>query len=160
MTRITPEQYDQIKDVLPVQRGNVRIPNITFLNAIFHITESGCKWRQMPKEFGDWHTIYVRMQRWADKKVWPQAQNALQSKLGISLNLTALLSGGTAVEESSEKVEVPNNATLTSAAENTAAENCDRPIAIVETTTETVHLTDHMPEVHAKSTHHNDTPVE
>jgi len=160
MTSITPEQYDQIKDVLPIQRGNVRIPNITFLNAIFHMAESGCKWRQMPKEFGAWHTIYVRMQRWADKGVWLRVQNALQSKLGIGLHLTALLSGETVFEESSQKVEIPNNATLMSVPEDAATENCEDTIAIMETTTETVHLMDQTPEVHTQSTHHNDTPVE
>ena len=32
--KITPEQYDKIQKVLPVPRGNVKISNIDFLNAI------------------------------------------------------------------------------------------------------------------------------
>jgi len=46
MLHITQTQYDQIKDVLPVQRGNVEIENIVFLNAILSIAENGCKWRK------------------------------------------------------------------------------------------------------------------
>ena len=46
MIHITQTQYDQIKDVLPVQRGNVEIENIVFLNAILSIDENGCKWRK------------------------------------------------------------------------------------------------------------------
>ena len=61
MIHITQTQYDQIKDVLPVQRGNVEIKNIIFLNAILYITENRCKWRKLPKEFGPWYTIYMRI---------------------------------------------------------------------------------------------------
>ncbi|MEW8070679.1 MAG: transposase, partial [Candidatus Thiodiazotropha sp.] len=25
----------------------------------------GCKWRALPKKFGNWHTIYTRMNQWA-----------------------------------------------------------------------------------------------
>ncbi|MDR3320394.1 MAG: transposase [Desulfovibrio sp.] len=31
------------------------------LNAILHIAENGCKWRALPKHFGQWPTVYVRM---------------------------------------------------------------------------------------------------
>ena len=90
MTHITRKQYDKIKGVLPVQRGNVEIPNIVFLNAILYVAESGCKWRQLPEKFGNWHTVYVRMRRWADNGVWPRVLEVLQSQLNISLDITAL----------------------------------------------------------------------
>ena len=35
-----------------------------FLNAILCITENGRKWRALPKEYGDWRVVYVRMNRW------------------------------------------------------------------------------------------------
>jgi len=66
---ITPEQYERIQDCLPVQRGNVRHKNLVLLNAILYVTEHGCKWRGLPKRFGNWHSIYVRMNRWAKKGV-------------------------------------------------------------------------------------------
>jgi transposase len=34
---------------------------LEMLNAILHVPESGYKWRCLPKEFGNWHTIYVRL---------------------------------------------------------------------------------------------------
>ena len=34
---ITKEQYDRIKDCLPVQRGNVRLTNLQVLNAIIAV---------------------------------------------------------------------------------------------------------------------------
>ena len=55
---ITEEQYERIKDSLPLQRGNVSLSNLQVLNAILYVTEQGCKWRGLPKRFGRWHTIY------------------------------------------------------------------------------------------------------
>ena len=66
---ITEEQYARIKDSLPVQRGNVRLTNLQVLNAILYVAEQGCKWRGLPKRFGRWHTIYMRMNRWAKNGV-------------------------------------------------------------------------------------------
>ncbi len=37
--------------------------NFQLINAILYVTENGCKWRALPKVYGYWHTIYVRMNR-------------------------------------------------------------------------------------------------
>jgi transposase len=42
---ISEEQYARIKDSLPVQRGNVSLSNLQFLNAVLYVAEHGCKWR-------------------------------------------------------------------------------------------------------------------
>jgi len=61
---INQEQYDRIKYILPVQRGNVTVDNMTFINALLYICENGCKWRRLPKVYGNWHVIYKRFNRW------------------------------------------------------------------------------------------------
>ena len=66
---LTKEQYERIEKYLPKQRGNVRINNLQFLNAILYVAENGCKWRALPKEYGSWHTIYMRMNRWSKNSV-------------------------------------------------------------------------------------------
>src|ERR1700689_4604445 len=75
---ITEEQYARIKDSLPVQRGNVRLTNLQVLNAILYVAEQGCKWRGLPKRFGRWHTIYMRMNRWAKNGVMDRVFEQLQ----------------------------------------------------------------------------------
>ena len=59
--------YAMLSLLLPVQRGNVKIDNRQLLNALLYIAENICKWRLLPKEYGNWHTIYTRLRRWADK---------------------------------------------------------------------------------------------
>lgn len=57
---ITPEQYERTQDCWPAQRGNVRPKILVLLNAILYVAEHECKWRGLPKRFGNWHSIYVR----------------------------------------------------------------------------------------------------
>jgi transposase len=63
--QLTREQYALIEHLLPVQRGNVSIDNLTLLNAILYVAVNGCTWRGLPAEYGRWHTVYTRMSRWA-----------------------------------------------------------------------------------------------
>ena len=75
---ITEEQYQRIAHCLPVQRGNVVISNLQVLNAILYVAEHGCKWRGLPPRFGNWHTVYVRMNRWAKSGVLERVFEFLQ----------------------------------------------------------------------------------
>jgi transposase len=82
MKKITQEQYAVIEPFLPRQRGNVKVDNLTFVNAILYVTSNGCKWRDLPREYGNWHTIYMRMLRWSENGVLQRLFEALQI-LGI-----------------------------------------------------------------------------
>jgi transposase len=61
-----------------VQRGNVWLNNLTMLNALFYTAENNCKWRGLPKHFGNWHSIYVLMNRWAKNGVLDRIFEQLQ----------------------------------------------------------------------------------
>jgi transposase len=50
---IAAEQYEKIKDSLPIQRGNVKLRNLEVLNGILYAAEQGCKWRGLPGRFGN-----------------------------------------------------------------------------------------------------------
>ena len=65
---ITQAQYERIAPVIPVQRGNVKLPNLQVLNGILYVAEHGCKWRGLPPRFGNWHTVYTRMNRWSKNR--------------------------------------------------------------------------------------------
>ncbi len=67
--------------MFPRQRGNVSVPNLTVLNAILYVAEQGCKWRGLPQRFGNWHTIYTRMNRWAKKGVLDAVFEKLQREV-------------------------------------------------------------------------------
>jgi transposase len=77
---LTQEQYERIQPLLPKQRGNVEIPNLTFLRALQSMAENGCRWRAMPEKFGKWYTIYQRFRRWIDKGIFDHIEEVLQSQ--------------------------------------------------------------------------------
>ncbi len=80
MACITEEQYALLHPHLPVQRGNVLIPNIVIVNALLHILENGCKWRALPERYGKWHTVYMRLRRWAEAGVLARLLAALREQ--------------------------------------------------------------------------------
>ena len=95
---ITPEQYEKIKDSLPVQRGNVRLSNLVLLNALLYVAEHGCKWRGLPKHFGNWHSIYVRMNRWAKNGVLDRVFEKLQLEQIVRIKIEAFSLDSTIVK--------------------------------------------------------------
>lgn len=66
---ITRARFELIEGCLPRQRGNASLSNLQVVNAILYVAEHGSKWRGMPKRFGNRHTIYTRMSRWAKSGV-------------------------------------------------------------------------------------------
>jgi transposase len=95
---ITEEQYARIKDSLPVQRGNVSLSNLQLLNALLYVAEHGCKWRGLPKHFGNWHTIYTRMNRWSKVGVMDRVFEKLQLEQIARIKIEAIALDSTSVK--------------------------------------------------------------
>ncbi len=95
---LTESQYKHIQPFLPRQRGNVSLTNLQVLNAILYVAEQGCKWRGLPKYFGNWHTIYTRMNRWAKNGVLDRVFAALQQRQIIQVRVEAVSLDSTAVK--------------------------------------------------------------
>ena len=86
---ITVAQCEKIKDSLPIQRGNVRLSNLQVLNAFLFVAEQGCKWRGLPKQFGNWHTVYVRMNRWTKSGALNRVFEKLQLEQIVRIKIEA-----------------------------------------------------------------------
>src|SRR5450432_4833946 len=84
---ITKSQYERIADCLPRQRGNVSLTNLRLLNALLYVAEHGCKWRGLPKHFGNWHTIYTRMNRWSKAGVLDRVFARLQLEQIVAIHI-------------------------------------------------------------------------
>ena len=95
---ITEEQYERIKDSLPIQRGNVSLSNLQLLNALLYVTEHGCKWRGLPKRFGNWHTIDTRMNRWSKNGVLNRVFEKLQLEQIVRIKIEAFALDSTSVK--------------------------------------------------------------
>ena len=95
---ITQAQFAQIERCLPTQRGNVSLSNLSVLNAILYVAEHGCKWRGLPKRFGNWHTIYTRMNRWSKSGVLDRVFEELQQAQVVRIKIEAVSLDSTIVK--------------------------------------------------------------
>ena len=50
---------------MSIARKPAKISNYEFMCAMLYIIENCCKWRALPKKYGNWHTIYMRFSRWS-----------------------------------------------------------------------------------------------
>ena len=95
---ITEAEYLRIKPSLPRQRGHVSLSNLPVLNALLYVAEQGCKWRGVPKRFGNWHTIYTRMNRWSKAGVLDRVFERLQREQIVRIKIEAVQLDSTIVQ--------------------------------------------------------------
>lgn len=95
---ISEVQFKQIEHCLPKQRGNVSMTNLNLLNAVLYVAEHGCKWRGLPKYFGNWHTIYTRLNRWVKAGVLDRVFEELQQARVLNIKIEVLSLDSTSVK--------------------------------------------------------------
>src|SRR5690348_793760 len=61
--------------------------NLQLLNALVYVVEHGCKWRGLPRHFGNWHTIYTRMSRWSKAGVLDRVFARLQEEQILAIRI-------------------------------------------------------------------------
>ena len=110
---LTPAQFRRIEDCLPRQRGRVSLDNLQVLNAMLYVAENGCKWRALPERFGNWHTIYTRLNRWAKAGVLDRVFARMQAEQLIRIRLESVSLDSTIVKvhpdgTGARKKTVPN----------------------------------------------------
>lgn len=62
---IDRKKFNRIRRHLPPQKARKRINDRLVLSAIFWVIMKGASWRQLPKFYGKWTTIYSRFKRWS-----------------------------------------------------------------------------------------------
>ncbi len=71
---LSDREWKEIEPLLPPERGRVgrpsKLPNRTFMNAVFYVAKTGLPWRDLPEHFGPWKTVYSRFVRWNAKGVF------------------------------------------------------------------------------------------
>ena len=83
-----------------IPRGNVRVDNLTFLNALLYAIENGCKWRALQKEFGKWSTIYKRFLRWAETGAFERVFDHLREEFLLEIDRSVLSLDSTSIKAS------------------------------------------------------------
>jgi transposase len=67
--KLTDEHWQKILPVLktcPQIRLGAGRDCRRFLQAVLWVTRSGAQWRLLPKQHGNWNTVYKRFSRWSE----------------------------------------------------------------------------------------------
>ena len=77
---LTDVQWEKIAPELPGKKGDPGrsgTDNRLFIEAVLWIARTGAPWRDLPKGFGKWTTVYTRYWRWAAKGIWESLFNKI-----------------------------------------------------------------------------------
>ena len=80
---LTDAQWALLEPLLPTSAGRRGRPfqdHRRVLNGILWIARTGAPWRDLPSEYGSWHTCHDRLRRWARGGYWERLLQALQAQ--------------------------------------------------------------------------------
>lgn len=81
-TELTEKEWKFIKRLLPRQRyGRPRANDLKTLNGILFVLKTGCRWRDIPCEYGAPATCHRRLIRWQQSGVWTRVLRILLGQL-------------------------------------------------------------------------------
>jgi transposase len=94
---ITTDTWQRIESIVcptrEERRGRPTKDARNILNGIIWILRTGAPWRDLPREFGPWQTVYKRFNSWSKSSLW---QDVLL-ELSHEADLEAILLDGTYV---------------------------------------------------------------
>ena len=79
---LSKAQYNVIKPYFPLSRGVERVDDLRVVSGIIHVLKRGLQWRDAPKEYGPYKTLYNRFIRWSRIGVFNRIFAALASRAG------------------------------------------------------------------------------
>lgn len=73
-------QWQRIKWLLPKRKGAgrpVQLEQREVMNAILYVLVSGCQWRNLPREYPKWESVYYHYRRWCLDGTWQRINRGL-----------------------------------------------------------------------------------
>jgi transposase len=77
---LSEEQWAQLSPLLPSEVGRVARPaksNRVMVEGMVWILRTGAPWRDLPKRFGPWKSVYTRFRRWTQQGIWARVLETL-----------------------------------------------------------------------------------
>ena len=77
---ISDELWERMRPLLPGKAGHPGASGRDtrrFMEAVLWRVRTGSPWRDLPKGFGNWNSVFKRFRRWADAGVFESLFNAI-----------------------------------------------------------------------------------
>ena len=86
---LSDEAWALIEEHLPRGRpGKPRVDDRRVISGILHVLKVGCRWRDVPPEYGPPTTIYNRYNRWSRRGLWQRLFEQVAASGDLPAELT------------------------------------------------------------------------
>ena len=76
---LTDKEWARIEPLLPPRRGRRSLKGERrFVSAVYWLTRTGCPWRDLPRRYGKWKSVYNRFNNWSKRGVWERLFKEVQ----------------------------------------------------------------------------------
>ena len=86
---LSDEAWAVIEPHLPQGRpGKPRVDDRRVISGILHVLKVGCRWRDVPPEYGPATTVYNRYNRWSRRGLWQRLFEQVAASGEVPAELT------------------------------------------------------------------------
>jgi transposase len=80
---LTNRQWRLLEPLLPRDNrlGRPRVDDRRTINGILYVLRNGCRWKDLPREYGSPTTCWRRLKRWQEQGVWTRVLRVLLGQL-------------------------------------------------------------------------------
>jgi transposase len=85
-TELKDEQWRTLEHLLPPPRkgrGRPRADDRKTLNGILYVLRTGCRWQDVPREYGSPTTCWRRLKTWEEDGTWERIWRSLLALLDV-----------------------------------------------------------------------------
>ncbi|WP_408887047.1 IS5 family transposase [Komagataeibacter oboediens] len=80
---LSHEQMKVLQPLLPRARGLRRVDDRRVISGIIYVIRNGLQWKDAPREFGSYKTLYNRFIRWSERGVFEKIFATLAARAGV-----------------------------------------------------------------------------
>jgi transposase len=76
---LTDKEWERLRPLLPPRRGRRSLKGERrFISAVYWLTRTGCPWRDLPRRYGKWKSVYNRFNNWSKRGTWERLFKVVQ----------------------------------------------------------------------------------
>lgn len=78
---LSDQEWGYLSEVLPRRQGAGRPMKLELrevLNAILYVVRTGCQWKNLPRDFPNWKSVYYPYRKWCLDGTWQRINRALR----------------------------------------------------------------------------------
>lgn len=97
---LSSEQLERIKPFFPLSHGVSRVDDLKVLSGIIYVIKYGLQWKDAPREYGPYKTLYNRFVRWSRmgvfNKIFAELAKTTSTDVRLMIDATHLKAHRTA----------------------------------------------------------------